>query len=64
MYWFCQWLVPEGLWRKYSWRIEKLDTTGGKVIAIDNALKTFEGKEGFDLKKHSETENEGTHREI
>ncbi|HPF11642.1 MAG TPA: M14 family metallopeptidase [Flavobacteriaceae bacterium] len=35
---------------------------GGKVIAIDNALKTFEGKEGFDLKKHSnETkENEGT----
>ena len=35
---------------------------GGKVIAFDNALRTFEGKDGFDLKKNEssteEAENE------
>lgn len=31
---------------------------GGKVIAIDNALRAFEGKEGFDLKKNQKDEEE------
>ena len=29
---------------------------GGKVVAFDNALKTFEGKDGFDLKQNEEKE--------
>lgn len=31
---------------------------GGKVIAIENALGTFEGKEGFDLKKNKKQDEE------
>ncbi len=35
---------------------------GGKVVAIDNALRTFEGKDGFDLKKNDKKEEEGAEK--
>jgi len=58
-------ILPNGYYGGYFDKnsLEKLKKwirSGGKVIAIDNALSAFADKEGFDLKKHETEEKDST----
>lgn len=58
-------ILPEG-WYSNVFKEDNLDKlkdwikSGGKVIAIGNAVNAFEGKEGFDMVKNKKDEKDST----